>query len=110
MGHSQPPTPAATEIQGQKTLAMKQQKKLREIEMRFYWVRDRIRQKRGGKEKPGGLCHKTPPNLAPQNNETNMFRSNKKRHGKFKRPANWNWRKVFWNYQSQGNSETGYSS
>ena len=30
------------------------------------------------KEKPGGLCHKSPPNMVPQNNETKIFKSNKK--------------------------------
>ena len=32
----------------------------------------------GGKEKPSGLCHKTPPNMAPYNNETKILKSNKK--------------------------------
>ena len=37
-----------------------------------------------GKEKYGGLCHKTPPNMAPRNYETKIFETNKKRHRKIK--------------------------
>ena len=47
------------------------------------------------KGKPGGLCHKTLPNMSPWNNETNMFKSNKKRHRKLKIPANWYQKRVF---------------
>ena len=32
------------------------------------------------KKKPGGLCHKTPPNMVAHNYETNIFETNKKRH------------------------------
>ena len=48
--------------------------------MRFYWVRDIIQKNsfphilRIRKEKPSGLCHKTPPNILPYNNETNIFK------------------------------------
>ena len=58
-----------------------------------------------GKEKPGGLCHKTPHNMAPQNYETNIFETNNNRHRKFKIPANWNQKRVCCNYQYRGNPE-----
>ena len=32
----------------------------------------------GGKEKYGGLCHKPPPNMAPQKYDTNICKINKK--------------------------------
>ena len=63
--------------------------------------------KGGGKEKSGGLCHKTPLNLAPQNDETKIFKSNKKRHRKLKIAAKWDRKRVFWNYQSRGNPKNG---
>ena len=59
------------------------------------------------KEKPGGSCHKTPTDTAPQNYAINKFETNKKRYRNIKRPANWNQKRVCWNYQSQGNPETG---
>ena len=31
------------------------------------------------REKPGGLCHKTPPNMAPQNCVTKIFEKKKKK-------------------------------
>ena len=42
-----------------------------------------------GKEKPGILCHKTPPNMEPKNYETKIFEKHKKRHRKLKIPVNW---------------------
>ena len=60
-----------------------------------------------GKEKPGRLFHKTLPNMAPQNNETKIFKSNKNRHRKTKIPDNWYRKRVLWNYQSRGNRDTG---
>ena len=60
-----------------------------------------------GKGKPGILFHKPPPNLVPQNNETKICKINKKRHRKLKRPANWDQKRVLWNYKSWVNPETG---
>ena len=75
----------------------KNPKKPRAIDMIFYWVRGRIRQNHfhifweKGK-KTGGLSHKTPPKMAPQNYATKIFETNKKRNRKFKITANWNWK------------------
>ena len=60
-----------------------------------------------GKEKSSGLCHKTPPDVAPYNNETQIWQINKKVHRKLKIPENWDQERVCWNYQSWGNPETG---
>ena len=54
-----------------------------------------------GKEKPSVLCHKTPPNMAPYNNDTKICKSNTKRHRKLKIPEKWDQKKVCWNYQSR---------
>ena len=32
-----------------------------------------------GKEKPGILCHKTPPNMVPKNYETKIFENQQKK-------------------------------
>ena len=62
----------------------RQNKKVfRSIDMIFYWVRDRIRQNHfrilwEEGEKPGGLCHKTPPNIEQQKNETKILKTKTK--------------------------------
>ena len=46
MGHQHPPTPAETDTTAANSIVNKtaKQKISQDIEMRFYWVRDRIRQ------------------------------------------------------------------
>ena len=46
------------------------------------------------KEKPGVLCHKTPPNMAPHNNETKIFKRQQKIHRKLKNLVNWDRNRV----------------
>ena len=60
-----------------------------------------------GNEKPDKLRHKTLPNMTPQEYETKILATKNKRHKKQNRPADWNWKRVCWNYQSRCNPETG---
>ena len=116
MGHQQPPKLVATENTATSSIVngTAKPKIFQAIDMRFYWVRDRIRQnhfhifQEEGKKKHSRLCHKTPPNLAPQKNQTKRCKTNTKRHRKLKRPANWDRKRVCQNYQSRGNLETGH--
>ena len=80
MGHSQPPTPVATYNSAENIILNGTENKIksRAIDMRFYWVSDRIRHNHfhilwEKEKKPGGLCHKTPPNMATQNYVSNIF-------------------------------------
>ena len=54
----------------------------RAIDMIFYSVCERIRKNRfhifwEEEKKPDGLCHETPPDMAPQNYATKIFGTNK---------------------------------
>ena len=68
MGHKQPPTPVARDNTTANIIVNRtaNQKIYRAIDMRFYWVRDIIKQTistySGKRErKPGRLCHKNHP-------------------------------------------------
>ena len=72
MGHLQPPTPVATDNTAANSIVNRtaKEKKSQAIDMRFYWVNQnptkpfpRIMGRE--KEKPGRLCHKTPPDRVP---------------------------------------------
>ena len=60
-----------------------------------------------GKRKLGRLRHKTPLDMAPYINDTQICQNNKKKYRKLNRPAKWKQERVCWNYQSRGNPETG---
>ena len=114
MVHSQPPTPVATDntagnsiMHGtaKKNIQSNRHEILLGTQQNTTKQFPRILRRRI--KNPGRLCHKTPPDLAPQNYETNIFETNKKRYRKLKIQANWNQKRVCWNYQSWGNPETG---
>ena len=110
MVQSQPPTPVATYNTVENIIINGTEKQRNRHEILL--VRERIRQifftYYGKRErKLGRLCHKTLPNMAPQKYETNIFETNNKRHRKLKIPVNWNWKRVWWNYQCQGSPGTG---
>ena len=86
MCHPQPPMPVTTYNTAVNIIVngTSKQKISRAICMILYWR----------KEKPGGLFHQTLSDFAPQNYATNIFETNKKRHGKIKRTAKWNRTKV----------------
>ena len=102
MGHSRPPTSGATDNTAASRIVTRtaKQKISRAIDMRFYWICNRIQQNHF--HVPGILCHKTPPNTAPQKYDTKIFETNNKIHRKLKRPTKWNRKRVCRNYQSQG--------
>ena len=114
MGHQQPPTPLATYNTAANSIVNRTGKKkissnrheilLGQIQnptKPFPHILGR------GKEKHGRLCYKTPTDIAPYSNETQICQSNKTRHIKLKIPANWDRGRVCWNYQSHGDPETG---
>ena len=93
MFHPQPPTPVATDNTATNSIVNGTSKK--KIQSNRHDILLGARQKTtkpfphilgGRKEKYGGIFHQTPPNLDPQNYATNIFETNKKRHGKLKIP------------------------
>eukprot|EP00978_Attheya_sp_CCMP212_P021259 scaffold61947_cov63-Attheya_sp.AAC.5 len=86
MKHPQPPTPVATDNSAAESVlnGTTKQKRSRAIDMRFYWVRDRIRQGQfhvfweAGK-KCGRLLHETPRSFPPPSHAPNSTPPNRPR-------------------------------
>ena len=116
MGHPQPPTLVATynTVTNRIVNGLAKLKRPIAIDMRFYSGRDIIQQNHlhifwdEGKNNLAGCITKHHP-IWHHRTMRPIYCKAKKKTSQIKRPSNWDRKRVFWNYQSQGNPETGYS-
>ena len=114
MSHQQPPN-----IDGNGKYSSKKNrywngkiKRPRAIDMKFYWVRDKIQQNNShifwgyGNKNLADYVTKHYPIWHHITMRPRYLKATKK-HIKLKIPENWDRKNVHWNYQYQGNPETG---
>ena len=113
MGHQQQPTPVTMDSKAANRIVngTEKQKIHQAIDMIFYWVRDITQQNHfhilweEGKKNLADYVTKHHPIWHHRVMIPRYVKE--KRHRKLEIPENWDRERVFWNYKSRGNPETG---